>query len=183
MRTEAAPVEQVAERALPEIEHAVGATRQAILDHFLDSDSPDQSMAQIKAALSNVLPGTVEACVRREWQQGRLQRVSPGVYRLAPAKPPPPLPEDEAMWFSALERWAVDPASWNVEEFGPTPDQVDNRIPSAVKMRFNDRIRKRHERRKETEAAAAKRAAADVELRDKLIAATRGQHRPRCRHR
>jgi integrase len=32
-------------RALPEIEHAVGATRQAVLDHFLDTEG-DQSMAQ-----------------------------------------------------------------------------------------------------------------------------------------
>src|SRR5262245_61752824 len=72
-----------AERALPEIEYAIGSTRQAILDHFLDTEG-DQSMAQIKAALPNILPGTIEACVRSERQQGRLLRVSPGVYRLAP---------------------------------------------------------------------------------------------------
>ena len=56
-----------AERALPEIEYAIGATRQAIFDHFLtltpDTDG-DQSMAQIKAALPNILPGTIEACIR-----------------------------------------------------------------------------------------------------------------------
>src|SRR5437899_1861102 len=87
----------VADRAMPEIEYPVGPVRQAILDHFLDSDSPEQSMAQIKAALANVLPGTVEACVRREWEAGRLLRVSPGVYRLAPAKPPgPPEPPEPA---------------------------------------------------------------------------------------
>jgi hypothetical protein len=128
--------------ALPEIEHAIGATRQAVLDHFLDTEG-DQSMAQIKAALSNVLPGTVEACVHREWQQGRLLRISPGVYRLAPARPveppkppsppPPPTPGDEAMWFEALERWAVD-RSWDTE-LGPPPDQPNN-IPADIKGAF-----------------------------------------------
>jgi len=92
--TEFAPAVEVAppsvedgERVLPEIEHAIGATRQAILDHFIDSEG-DQSMSQIKATLPNVLPATVEACVRREWQQGRLLRISPGVYRLASPRPP-----------------------------------------------------------------------------------------------
>jgi hypothetical protein len=52
-----------ARAAALEIEYPIGATRQAILDHFLDSDSPEQSMSQIKAGLPNVLPGTVEAAV------------------------------------------------------------------------------------------------------------------------
>jgi len=42
------------ERVLPEIEYAIGGTRQAILDHFTDIEG-DQSMAQIKAALPTVL--------------------------------------------------------------------------------------------------------------------------------
>src|SRR6266436_8916114 len=111
------------ERAFPKIERAIGATRQAILDHFIDSEG-DQSMSQIKAALPSVLPATVEACVRREWEAGRLLRISPGVYRLAPPKPPeapkppPPQPEEEAMWFEALERWVVD-RSWDTEKLGP----------------------------------------------------------------
>jgi hypothetical protein len=86
-----------------EIEYPIGATRQSILDHFIDTEG-DQSMAQIKAALPNVLPGTVEACVRREWEAGRLLRVSSGVYRLAPPEPPerpstppPPTPDEEAI--------------------------------------------------------------------------------------
>jgi len=167
--------------ALPEIEYPIGSTRQAILDHFIDSEG-DQSMSQIKAALPHVVPTTVEASVRREWEAGRLLRISPGIYRLAPAKPaeqpkspkpPPPQPEEEAVWFDALERWAVDPASWNTEQFGPPPNQPNN-IPQDIKLRFNDRVRKRAERRREAEAAAAKRTAADAELRDKLIAATGG---------
>jgi hypothetical protein len=183
----AAPAAPEAERTLPEIEHPIGPLRQSILDHFLDSDSPDQSMSQIKAGLSTVLPGTVGAAVRREWEQGRLLRVSPGVYRLAPAKPaepskpppppPPPTPDGEAIWLSALEAWAADPASWN-EELGPPPNAPNNNVPQEIKLRFNDRLRKRAARRQEAEAAAAKRAAADAALRDQLIAATRGNFTP-----
>jgi hypothetical protein len=43
-----------------------------------------------------------------------------------------------------------------------------------VIAKHNDRLRKREERRRDREAAAAKRAAADRELRDKLLAATGG---------
>jgi hypothetical protein len=183
--TEAMPSQPAAPSAdapaLPEIEYPIGSTRQAILDHFIDSEG-DQSMSQIKAAMPHVVPTTVEASVRREWEAGRLLRISPGIYRLAPAKPagqpkspkpPPPQPEEEAVWFDALERWAVDPASWNTEQFGPPPNQPNN-ILQDIKLRFNDRVRKRAERRREAEAAAAKRTAADAELRDKLIAATGG---------
>jgi hypothetical protein len=174
-----APAEQADARVLPEIERAIGATRQAVLDHFRDTEG-DQSMSQIKAALPNVLPGTVEACVRREWEAGRLLRVSPGTYRLAPkppeppkrpSTPPPPTPDEEAMWFDALEAWAVDPSSWNVEELGPPPDVPNNNIPPDIRMRFTDRLRKREEGRRDREAAIAKQAAADRELRDKLIGA------------
>jgi hypothetical protein len=75
--------ESATERVIPEIEHAVGANRQAILDHFSDLDpGADQSMNQIKAALPHVLPGTIEACVRREWQPrasaARVARRLPG---------------------------------------------------------------------------------------------------------
>ncbi len=67
----------------------------------------------------------------------------------------------------------VERSSWDVEKLGPPPDQPNN-IPSEVKVRFNDRVRKRAERRREADAAAAKRTTADAELRDKLIAATGG---------
>jgi hypothetical protein len=124
------PAEQVAERALPfEIAHAIGATRQAILDHFLDTEG-DQSMAQIKAALPSVLPGTIEACVRRELLAGRLLKVSPGVYKLAPVSPPeakpapPPEPglskelSDDG-WLAAMDAWFVDRSTWDREKLGP----------------------------------------------------------------
>ena len=187
--TEAMPSQPAAPSAdapaLPEIEYPIGSTRQAILDHFIDSEG-DQSMSQIKAAMPHVVPTTVEASVRREWEAGRLLRISPGIYRLAPAKPaeqpkspkpPPPQPEEEAVWFDALERWAVDPASWNTEQFGPPPNQPNN-IPQDIKLRFNDRLRKRAERRREAEAAAAERTAADRELRSKLLAACNGNFQP-----
>src|SRR6266850_6703352 len=74
-------------------------------------------------------------------------------------------------WLAALETWSID-RSWDTE-LGPPPDQPNN-IPADIKLRFNDRQRKRAERRREAEAAAAKRTAADAELRDKLIAATGG---------
>jgi hypothetical protein len=177
----AASAGPAAERALPfEIEHAVGATRQAVLDHFLDSEG-DQSMAQIKAALANMLPGTVEAAVRREWQQGRLLRISPGTYRLAPppkppeprkrpSTPPPPTPDEETTWFVALEAWVVDRASWDVEKLGPPADARDHRIPPDIATRFADRLRKREERCRDREAALARQAEADAALHAKLIA-------------
>jgi hypothetical protein len=172
-------------RAALEIEYPIGSTRQAILDHFLDSDSPEQSMNQIKAGLPNVLPGTVEACVLREYRSGRLERVSAGVYRLA-AKPPeqpkpapqpePDKPDDE--WFAALEAWINDPETWDRERFGPRPDEPGRRIPAGVVAKGVDRNRKRAARRKEAEAAQARQAAADRELRDRLFAATGGNFQP-----
>jgi hypothetical protein len=180
------PVTPAAYRAMPEIEYPVGPVRQAVLDHFLDSDSPEQSMAQIKAGLSTVLPGTVEAAVRREWEQGRLLRVAPGTYKLAPARPveqskpapqPPPTPTEESTWLARLDAWATDPSSWDVEAFGPLPN-VPNNIPPEIKAKFSDRLRKRRERYREAESAAAKRTAADAELRGQLIHATGGNFQP-----
>src|SRR5258708_19102518 len=97
----------VAERVLPEIEHPVGPLRQKIIDHFVDSEG-DQSMAQIIAGLGGTVSrNTIESAVRREYEAGRLVRVSPRVYRLAPppalnpTPPPPPPPPDEASLFEA----------------------------------------------------------------------------------
>src|SRR5262249_23806747 len=106
------------------------------------------------------------------------------VYRLTPAKPPeqtkpaPPLPEDEAIWFSALEGWAVDPSSWDVAALGPPLDQAGSRVPDGVRVRFVDRQRKRAARRKEAEAAAARRSADDAELRSALLNACNGNYSP-----
>src|SRR5260221_722905 len=120
----AAPAPPVANGRVPlEIEYPIGSTRQRILDHFQDSEG-DQSIAAILAAMP---PGTsrntLESGVRRELESGRLLRISPGVYRLAPRRPlgqpaPPPEPEPDGLtdeqWLSALDAWLADGA-WDVE--------------------------------------------------------------------
>src|SRR5258708_34147947 len=187
-----ASVEAAADaRPLPEIEYPIGATRQAVLDHFLDSEG-DQTIAQIIAGVGNASRNTIETAVRREYEAGRLLRGAPGVYRLASPKPPepskpapPPQPESgrsdgmtNQQWFDALESWLVDSSSWDVEALGPPLDQPGHKIPWDISMRFSERLRKRLERRKDAEAAAARRAAADAELRDQLIAACYGNFTP-----
>jgi hypothetical protein len=179
----------VPERVLPEIEHAIGPVRQGVLDHLLDSaDAGPQSVAQIIAALGGgISRNTAESAIKREFDAGRIERVAPGMYRLAspkaPEQPKPSPPEPEQVrsdgrtteeWFVALEAWDADPSSWNVERDGPPPGTPDHRIPWDIAMRFADRLRKRDERRRDREAAMAKQAAADAELRNKLIAVTGG---------
>jgi hypothetical protein len=106
---------------------------------------------------------------------------------LKPAAPPKPAasPEPEPVstdsmseqqWFEALEAWAVDRASWDVGTLGPRPDAPNNNIPADVRRQFADRLRKRQQRRKEADEAAAKQAAADRELRDRLLAVTGGNY-------
>src|SRR5260370_27133696 len=179
----AAPVEQPAApvtpeangRALPEIEFPVGSTRQAVLDHLIDSvDAGPQSVAQILAAMpAGTSRNTAESAIKGESDQGRIIRTSPGHYALAPARPvgqpkpaPPPepdMPEDE--WFAVFDAWVNDPESWDREKLGPRPNEAGHHVPMPIEARFADRVRKRQERRKEAEAAVAKRAAADSELR------------------
>jgi hypothetical protein len=72
---------------LPEIEHPIGPIRQAILDHLLDSEGP-QTVAQFIAALGNFSRGPVETALKREYDAGRIERIAPGTYVLAPPKPP-----------------------------------------------------------------------------------------------
>jgi hypothetical protein len=170
--------EPVAERALPfEIEHAIGATRQRILDEFLDADRAELSMSELKALLADVLPGTVEACVRREWQQGRLLRISPGHYALAPAQPakpaPPPEPEQvhSEQWFAWLDEWKVE-GEWKGP--GAPPGQDGCEVPADIVAKFVDRVRKRLERQRDRESALAKQAEADAALRARLIEACHG---------
>jgi len=159
---------------------SIGPVRRAILEHLLDTaESGEQTVAQIIAGLGNVSRGSVESAVLRNLRAGLIERVAPGTYRLAPPpkpkppEPPPPTPVDDQLWFEALERWAIDPSSWP-EELGPRPDQRPNRIPPDVAIRFNDRVRKREPRRRDAEAAAAKRVADDAQLRAKLAEACHG---------
>jgi hypothetical protein len=171
-------------RALPEIEFPIGPVRQGVLDHLLDSEGP-QTVAQIIAGLGgNHTRNTVESAIKREFDVGRIERVAPGTYRLAPPKPPEalkpaaPAGHSDEEWIARIEAWQVNPASWNVEQDGPPPNDPNHRIPLDVLGRFKDRVRKRDGRRRDAEAAAAQQGAADRELRDKLLAATAGNYSP-----
>jgi bifunctional non-homologous end joining protein LigD len=77
-----------------------------------------------------------------------------------------------------IEAWVVDRASWDLEKLGPPPDARDHRVPLDIAARFADRRRKREERRRDREVALARQAAADRELRDRLIAAANGNYSP-----
>jgi hypothetical protein len=175
------PTDAPAERVLPEIEHPIGPLRQAVLDALLDSEGP-RTVSQILAKLPvGTSRNTAESAIKRNFDAGLIERIAPGTYVLAkpkPPKPPKPPPEEEALLFAALEDWALDPSSWDVEKLGPPPDDADSRISLDIRTRFFDRVRKREQRRRDAEAAAAKQAAADRELRDKLIAATHGNFQP-----
>jgi len=171
-----------AERALPfDVEH-LGVLRRAVLDALLDADEP-LTVAKILTEMpAGTSRNSAESAIKREFDSGRILRVGPGVYTLAPAqsaepaKPdvPPPVPTDEAVWLAALEAWAADPGSWDPDRLGPPLNQAGNLIPPNTKLKFTDRLRKREARRQNREAAAAKQAAADAELRDKLLAVTGG---------
>jgi hypothetical protein len=180
---ETAPAEAPAERTLPNVEH-LGVLRRSVLDHLVDTEGP-QSVALILAAMP---PGTTrgsgESAIKREFDAGRIERVSPGVYKLAPpklpeAKPtpqPPPTPTEEATWFAALDGWINDPETWDRERFGPRPDEPGRRIPAGVVAKGVDRNRKRLERQRDREATLARQAAADQELRTKLLHACNGNY-------
>ena len=193
---EAAPPEaavpasaEVPAAALFEIEHPIGPVRQGVLDHLVDSEGP-QTVAQIIAGLGNYSRGTIESAIKREFDAGRIERVAPGTYRLAPprpAEPPKPAPPSEPeqvrsdghtaeAWLAALDAYFTAPSSWPVEKLGPPPGARDNVIPVDIRLRFNERVRKREQRRKEAEAALARQAAADAELRNQLLAACNGNY-------
>src|SRR5258707_11465923 len=109
---ETTPAEAPADRTLPNVEH-LGVLRRSVLDHLVDTEGP-QSVALILAAMP---PGTTrgsgESAIKREFDAGRIERVSPGVYKLAPAKPaepPKPTPPDpvhkehtDEQWFAWLD--------------------------------------------------------------------------------
>jgi hypothetical protein len=112
----AAPHED-SERQLPfDVKH-LGPLRRAVLDHLLDSvDAGPQSVADILIAMPpGTTRGTAETAIKREFDSGRILRVAPGTYVLAPPKPPePPKPppteplrrdgHTDSEWLAALVR-------------------------------------------------------------------------------
>lgn len=161
------------------IPDSIGPVRRRVLEELIDSENP-MSVGQFIASMPpGVTRGNVETALLRNLGAGLVERVGAGIYRLAPPKPPEPSkpaappPEDEAVWYSALDAWALDPAGWPAE-LGPPPGAADRRIPWQIEARWADRQRKRQQRARDAQAAAAKRAEADRELRDRLIAATQG---------
>jgi hypothetical protein len=148
-----------------------------VLDALVDADEP-LSVSRIIAELpTGISRNTAESAIKRCFDSGQIERVSPGNYALAkpkPAKPPQP-PTDEAALFAALEAWATDPASWDAA-LGPPPDDENTTIPLDIGRRFFDRLRKREERRQDREAAAARQAQADAELKARLLRACNGNY-------
>ncbi len=182
-----APAENRDQRSLAfDVEH-LGVLRRAVLDALLDADEP-LSVSRILAEMPvGTSRGNAESAIKREFDQGRIMRTSPGHYALAPARaePPKPAPSPDPPavrgneeWLAAMDEWFADRSSWDVQRLGPQPNEPDNRIPPDVRLRFNDRMRKRAARRKEAEAAQARQSAADQELRTKLLAAANGNFQP-----
>jgi hypothetical protein len=171
--------------AEPEVESEDNRTaRQKVLD-FLEDTEGEQTVAQIIQG-TGLSRNTCEQAIFRAVQSEQLQRVSQGVYRLASPKPPsPPKPEPPSRnghtndeWIARILAWQADPASWNIEEDGPPPNDPNHRIPLDVVGRFKDRQAREAKEREKREAAAARQAAADAELRDQLLAATGGNYTP-----
>jgi hypothetical protein len=188
MPTDPVPVPPAPEAAS---EFTNGSLRQHMLDHLQDTEEP-QSVGQILAAMpAGTSRNTLESCLRRAREAGEIERISPGIYRLRaprppgakPAPPPEPLPADdksEDQWYAALEAWAANQSSGDVDKLGPPPNQVGNHVPPDIRTKFNDRIRKREARRKDAAEAAARQRAADADLRAKLVEAAGGnvEHGP-----
>jgi hypothetical protein len=176
-----------AERALPfaDVEH-LGVLRRAVLDALVDADEP-LSVARIIAEMPvGTSRGSAESAIKREFDAGRIERVSAGHYVLAKPKPPEPKPApllepvradgiSDEQWLTWLHEWRAT-SRW--EGPGNPPGQAGCLVPLGVVSRHNDRIRKREERRKEREAAAAERTAADRALRDQLLVAANGNFQP-----
>jgi hypothetical protein len=162
----------------PEVESEDNrSAREKVLDFLTDTEGP-QSVSEIIAG-TGLSRNTCEQAIFRVVQSEQLQRVSQGVYRLVPPKPPsPPKPEPPSRnghtneeWSARIEAWQVNPASWNVEEDGPPPNDPNHRIPQDVVCRLKDRQKREREK-------AVKQAAADAELRNQLLAACRGNFTP-----
>jgi len=162
------------------------SAREKVLDHLTDSEGP-QTVAEIIQG-TGLIRNTAEQAIFRAVQAGQIERTAPGVYRLAAPKPPrPPSPEPpppspaghtDEEWIARIEAWQVNPASWNIEEDGPPPNDPNHRIPLDVVGRFKDRQAREAKEREKREGAAAKQEAADAELRNELLAACRGNFTP-----
>ena len=171
---EAAPPKPPAPPAEPEGEperEDNRTARQRVLDHLTDSEGP-QTVTEIIQG-TGLSRNTCEQAIFRAVQSEQIERVSQGVYRLAPPKPLPPSRNGHSNeeWVARIEAWQANPASWNVEEDGPPPNDPNHRIPLDVVGRLKDRQKRQREK-------AAKQAAADAALLDQLIAATGGNIMP-----
>ncbi len=175
-----APPEAAAAPA-PEAEPETDDTRSArerVIDHLTDSEGP-QSVEQILAG-TGLNRNACEQAIFRAKKAEQIIWVAPAAYALAPPKPEPPSrngrTNDE--WVARIVAWQANPASWNIEEDGPPPNDPTHRIPLDVVGRFKDRQAREAKEREKRDAAAARRAAADRELRDKLIGACHGNFVP-----
>jgi hypothetical protein len=167
------------------IPETLGPVRRAVLEGLIDSEGA-LSVAELHALMPLGTPrGTTEAAILREYRSGRITRTSPGHYVLAPVQPskpakpvppPAPSPEEEQVWGDALERWFADPETWDRDVLGPRPDEAGRQIPADIVAKGVDRDRKRRTRRQDREAAQARQAAADQELRTTLLRACNGNH-------
>ena len=115
------------------------AARQKALDHLTDTEG-EQTVAEIIAG-TGLSRNTCEEAIHRAVQSEQIERVAQGLYRLAPPKPFPRSrnghTDDE--WIARIVAWQVNPASWNVEEDGPPPNDPNHRIPLDVVGRLKDR--------------------------------------------
>ena len=151
------------------------SAREKVLDHLTDSEG-SQTVAEIIQG-TGLIRNTAEQAIFRAVQAGQIERTAPGVYRLAAPKPPrPPSPKPpppspaghtDEEWIARIEAWQVNPASWNIAEDGPPPNDPNHRIPLDVVGRFKDRQARDAKEREKREATAARQAAADRELRAK----------------
>jgi hypothetical protein len=154
------------------------SAREKVLDHLTDSEGL-QSVEQILAG-TGLNRNACEQAIFRAKKAEQIIWVAPGVYALAPPKPLPSSRKGHSNeeWVARIEAWQVNPASWNIEEDGPLPNDPNHRIPLDVAGRFKDRQAREAKEREKREAAAARRAAADAELRNQLLAACNGNFQP-----
>jgi hypothetical protein len=148
--------------AAPEFAFPVGSASQLAIDCFLDAegDAVQLSMTQLKALLPHIAGNTIESACRRLFERGHLQRISPGIYRLAQptAAPVKPEPQPDGARIADAER----------------ADGVQKAAQQREEALERDRQRKKAARERDRPAAFHRQAEADAALRDTLIAACNG---------